>query len=293
MEFNKGGGVRRRAVQSRSRVTVDSILDASEMIFAEMGFASATTTRIAEKTGVSIGSLYEYFSDKEAIIVAVVGRCVDRGLEKAGAALAAIEEAGGNLRDVLHALTGAIVDFYSENAALLHAVFNEDSHPPEVNRLFRQAWNALVIRLESTLAILDTIHLKRSHCFSELCLHLIESASRWNALHGVGVLSPEDVADKLTGALLGFADLLPALEAGSKGKANSTGSHSPVLNRHTAALLDLLLELGAASISDCEAALQVSRRTIQRNLRILIDAGLVIEVGAGPTDPRKRYKPAV
>src|SRR5262249_26768949 len=57
--------------QDRSRATVDAILEASVRVFLEDGFTAATTSRIAELAGVSIGSFYQYFSNKEALIQAL------------------------------------------------------------------------------------------------------------------------------------------------------------------------------------------------------------------------------
>ena len=53
--------LRKSPAQSRSRATVEAILDAAAHILVTQGFAAASTNRIAEKAGVSIGSLYQYF----------------------------------------------------------------------------------------------------------------------------------------------------------------------------------------------------------------------------------------
>ena len=60
--------------QRRSTATVDAIVEAAARVFAEGGYGRANTNRIAETAGVSIGSLYEYFPNKDAILVAVAER---------------------------------------------------------------------------------------------------------------------------------------------------------------------------------------------------------------------------
>lgn len=51
------------------------------------------------------------------------------------------------------------------------------------------------------------------------------------------------------------------------------------------------LERGTLSLADCERLLpDVTRRTLQRDLKALVSAGLVGEVGAGPTDPTRHYR---
>ncbi|WP_320836785.1 TetR/AcrR family transcriptional regulator [Zhongshania sp.] len=59
---------RRRPSQSRSKVLVDAIIQACKQVLADEGEERLTTNRIAEVAGVTIGSLYQYFPNKEAIL---------------------------------------------------------------------------------------------------------------------------------------------------------------------------------------------------------------------------------
>jgi AcrR family transcriptional regulator len=65
---------RKQASQERSRATVDALVEATARILVRDGFDKASTNRIAEAAGVSIGSLYQYFPSKEALVVAVIAR---------------------------------------------------------------------------------------------------------------------------------------------------------------------------------------------------------------------------
>jgi AcrR family transcriptional regulator len=62
---------RRNPLQRRSKETVSAVLAAAAQIFGERGFQRSTTNHIAERAGVSIGSLYQYFPDKPAIAAAL------------------------------------------------------------------------------------------------------------------------------------------------------------------------------------------------------------------------------
>jgi AcrR family transcriptional regulator len=63
---------RKVASQKRSRATVDALVGATARILVKEGFDKASTNRIAEVAGVSVGSLYQYFPSKEALVVAVI-----------------------------------------------------------------------------------------------------------------------------------------------------------------------------------------------------------------------------
>ena len=58
----------------RSRATVDTLVEATARILVKEGFDKASTNRIAEVAGVSIGSLYQYFPSKESLVAAVIDR---------------------------------------------------------------------------------------------------------------------------------------------------------------------------------------------------------------------------
>jgi AcrR family transcriptional regulator len=65
---------RKNASQNRSRATVDALIEATARILVREGFDKASTNRVAEQAGVSVGSLYQYFPSKEALVAAVIDR---------------------------------------------------------------------------------------------------------------------------------------------------------------------------------------------------------------------------
>lgn len=65
---------RKEASQERSRATVNALVEATARILVKEGFDKASTNRIAEVAGVSVGSLYQYFPSKEALVAAVIER---------------------------------------------------------------------------------------------------------------------------------------------------------------------------------------------------------------------------
>ena len=68
------GKLRKTPKQKRSRQMVDTLIEATAKIVAERGLEGITTHHIAERAGVSVGSLYQYFDDKDALIAALVDK---------------------------------------------------------------------------------------------------------------------------------------------------------------------------------------------------------------------------
>lgn len=65
---------RKEASQERSKATVDTLLAATARVLVKEGYDHASTNKIADAAGVSIGSLYQYFPSKEALVAAVIER---------------------------------------------------------------------------------------------------------------------------------------------------------------------------------------------------------------------------
>jgi AcrR family transcriptional regulator len=68
---------RKRPRQARAKATVNTILDASARVLVHRGFDQFTTNEVAEVAGVSIGSLYQYFPNKEALVAALIEKHIE------------------------------------------------------------------------------------------------------------------------------------------------------------------------------------------------------------------------
>src|SRR4051794_7645834 len=80
--------VRKQPRQARAQATVECILRATAHILVEQGYDRITTNHVAERAGVSIGSIYQYFPSKEALVAALVDRHLDRMVAIIGGELA-------------------------------------------------------------------------------------------------------------------------------------------------------------------------------------------------------------
>jgi AcrR family transcriptional regulator len=68
---------RKRPRQDRSKATVDTILAATARVLVKQGFDGLTTNAVADAAGVSIGSLYQYFPNKEALVAALIEQHIE------------------------------------------------------------------------------------------------------------------------------------------------------------------------------------------------------------------------
>jgi AcrR family transcriptional regulator len=84
----KTANPRKAPEQDRSRATVEAIVEAAAHILVKHGYDAFSTNRVAERAGVSIGSLYQYFPNKDALLSELMRRHVveiERGVEEMAA----------------------------------------------------------------------------------------------------------------------------------------------------------------------------------------------------------------
>src|SRR5882724_10355700 len=72
---------RKSPVQARSAASVDAILEATLQVLLQVGKEQLTTTKVALRAGVSVGSLYQYFPNKSALLKAALKRHMDEVTE--------------------------------------------------------------------------------------------------------------------------------------------------------------------------------------------------------------------
>jgi AcrR family transcriptional regulator len=157
--------------QARSRATIDAILDASARILGERGWLGLTTNDVAEAAGVSIGSLYQYFPNKLALIEAVRRRHFEDVL----AVLRAASDETTPRKRRITALVDGMIAIHGRSPAA-HRVLLEESP-----------------RGEDTRGVHDG--------FVEACRGGYEAVFKANA-HGVGESVPVS-AQVLAGAVAG------------------------------------------------------------------------------------------
>lgn len=121
---------RKKPTQDRSKATVEAILAATARVLTEDGYDRASTNRVALRAGVSVGSLYQYFPTKEALVAALIDRHVKQMQQVLMDKLATLPESTPEkvVADVVEAMVAA-----HEVDPKLHGVLTEQI--PRIGRL--------------------------------------------------------------------------------------------------------------------------------------------------------------
>lgn len=195
---------RKTPTQARARRTVDAILGAAAQVFARRGYAGATTNHIAARAGVSIGSVYEYFGDKNAILVALLERHIDDA-ERALEAVAAGAESFGAMT---RAAVTAMVELHAREPALHRVLFEETPRPPAVRRRLADVEHRTV---EAVAAVL-VLHGLSGDASSALATaktvaRLVEGLTHRSVLDGdLGAGDVRAVVDDIVCAVLAYVE---------------------------------------------------------------------------------------
>jgi AcrR family transcriptional regulator len=183
---------RKHASQERSRATVDALIEATARILVREGFDKASTNRIAQQAGVSVGSLYQYYPSKEALVAAVIDRHNQQLMEFARAALSDV--AALPLGQAVRKIVATAVDAHRVDPKL-HRVLAEQI--PRTGRLEkiavfnRRYYDLFRGYLEDHRDELRAVDLELA---AFVCVTSIEALSHTAVLHRPEILSQEAAA---------------------------------------------------------------------------------------------------
>jgi AcrR family transcriptional regulator len=180
---------RKHASQERSRATVDALIEATARILVREGFDKASTNRIAEKAGVSVGSLYQYFPGKEALVAAVMERHNQELMEVVRSALT--EVAALPMEQAVRKLVAAAIKAHRVDPKL-HRVLAEQI--PRTGRLVNtEAFNRETYALFRAYlgAHCDEFRTVDLGLATFVCVTSIEALTHTAVLHQSEILSDE------------------------------------------------------------------------------------------------------
>jgi AcrR family transcriptional regulator len=191
---------RRRPVQARAQETVAAILEAAARLY-ERG--STTTNRIAQLAGVSIGSLYEYFPNKDAIIHALLDKHMRAATEQLLAELAALDPETTPLELGIRRLVDLMLDLHADRPGLHRLFVARVMGLPAV----RQRLNGIELELRREVTAWLRSHPEVSVTDAALAARVVVQST--DALVHRYVeddegVSPEDFAAALTGLWMAY-----------------------------------------------------------------------------------------
>lgn len=140
--------MRKQPQQARSQATTDALLDAAAHILGQRGWHGLTTNVVAEAAGVSIGSLYQYFPNKLALVEAVRQRHFDQVLAILITAADQSLPRTRRIEALVEGMIGVHGRYPSAHRVLLEEVPRGDDARPRHNRfamILQQRYEAIVV----------------------------------------------------------------------------------------------------------------------------------------------------
>jgi AcrR family transcriptional regulator len=188
---------------------VRAILEAAARVFEEQGVAGATTDRIAERAGVSIGSLYQYFPSKEAIL-ATLARChLLAGWQALEPALAALDAAPPP-DEALPRLVRAVVALHDDRSRLHRILFEEGALDPELVRVLAAARAEACARIARWLAARPDVEAARPALAARLLFDATMALAHGFALDPAAGATPAAREAELVRLLAGYLRPAPS-----------------------------------------------------------------------------------
>jgi AcrR family transcriptional regulator len=195
---------RKSASQKRSKAMVETLLDATARVLTREGYDRASTNRIAETAGVSVGSLYQYFPNKEALVAALVARHNRELLELVRHAVKKV--ASLDLATAMRELVRAAVDAHLVDPAL-HRIFAEQvprmGQLAKIESLQQEAFLLMRSYLEARR---DEISVRDLDAATKICVTTVEALT-----HEFVINKPDALArdrdrfiDEVTRLLMGY-----------------------------------------------------------------------------------------
>lgn len=124
-------------------------------LFQRDGYARATTNRIAERAGVSIGTLYQYFPNKDALLYAIGEQHIHRLLAELADMAETLRRDLPPLPDCVHAVVRALADLHLTDPRMHRLLYDQAPRPTEAAAQLREVQGQIAAEVEFHLRRLD------------------------------------------------------------------------------------------------------------------------------------------
>jgi len=195
--------MRKNPKQKRAEATVKAILDTAAQLLEEGGGREVSTNHIAERAGVSIGTLYQYFSDKDELLLRLAHR--EFG-EIAGETISQIDRLEiGSVAETSRAIVRLLVDRFSNEHMLSRLASltiaqrlqgaGEDSLMQEVSAA-----------VANKLGLIKPVSLEQSRIYSFIITRAVLGVVRAAMLNDIGMMKSQEFEDQLTTLMTSFIE---------------------------------------------------------------------------------------
>lgn len=194
---------RKQPRQARSRDTVNAILRAAAQVLTANGYAAATTNHIAARAGVSIGSLYEYFPSKDAILVALTEAHIAEGeaiLNEVWAEVASCRD----VEDVVRRFARAMFDLHARDRTLHRLLFEEAPLPRRTRQRVFAIEAAVTARLEGYLRAHPQITRRDPALAAAVIVQCVEALTHKLIVHGDGAAATEVYVEEMVALVTAY-----------------------------------------------------------------------------------------
>lgn len=198
--------MKKEPTQSRAKATVEAVVVAAAQLLAERGYAALTTNHIADRAGVSIGSIYQYFPGKEAIIARLLEKTVDEILTDFARGLLAMPAHEGIAR--YRYVAGVLYDTIDRRAAVIRAMQYEVPFLRDLPLIGLMRTRLLALSSQIYAANVGPTAFARPDVAAFLLTAMLQAAvleSILNPLPGIGRTEVIETLAEIIGRILGPA----------------------------------------------------------------------------------------
>jgi len=188
----------KKPTQARSRFMVEQILEAAAQVFAEAGYAAATTNRIAERAGVSIGSLYRYYPDKDSILLELVGHHLQQGIAMLVDVSGRVDLPKVDLDVFIKEVVRAVLELHTKNPRLHYVLLSEAVWSSEVIAELHQIEDRVAMVLAWALTNHPQVRVRDPAQAAYIIVHLVKDLAHEYVVHPPTAVSEEDFIAEVT-----------------------------------------------------------------------------------------------
>ncbi|MBC8073101.1 MAG: TetR family transcriptional regulator [Deltaproteobacteria bacterium] len=198
---------RRSPIQGRSRATVDAIVQATARVLVRRGWSGLTTNHVAEKAGVSVGTLYEYFPGKDALARALVERHLAHAEALLGGRLAALLAATNqfDVTTLARAMVDAMIELHENDPRLHRVLFEQVPHDASVRARVQRLEDEAAAVLARVLPHVRGVTVREPEIAARLVVELLEALThRWITSRDRTPIPAPRMAEELTRLLVAY-----------------------------------------------------------------------------------------